>query len=683
LKQRLAVAKGQRGQSKSFAGNKAVGRALDDAAELERIGRLDEAASSLEKIVVSKPQHFQALFQLGAFCSRQGHYADALRHFGRSAELRPREPIVWLNMAIVLLLLGQAEEAVACCDRALALRSNFPEALNTRGHASRALGRIEEAAESFQKAFEQNPEYVAALANYGCALKELRRYEQALSVFDKALERSPDSATIFCNRAAVLIDLDRPGEALINADKALALAPDSFQAINNRGLALKLLKRPEEALIAYEAALTIDRTNAGTWANRGSALADLCRPEEAIASFDHALTLEPRLVAGLANKGIVLGEMGRFEEASLTLRRAIALYPKQTSLFYDLTQLERLSFGDPVVAAMETLADDIEALDVADRIFLRYALATVYEDNANYVAAFRSQCAGAALKRGLIRYDEAAAIDEMERTRQVFDRHLFERMSGCGDSSLAPVFIVGMPRSGSTLVEQILASHSDVAGLGEMDTFIKAMRDSKGPLSGPLQFPDAVSSLSASEVRRIGASYAHRVGVLAPSEKIIVDKMLDNFRFVGLIHLALPWARFIHIRRDPIETCLSCFSKLFSDGVGYSFDLGELGRYYQAHERLMAHWRELLPPGVMLEARYEDIVADLAGQSRGIAAFCGIEWDARCLEFHKSERQVRTASKLQVRQPLFDGSSKRRLSLENYIAPLKAGLGLALERSES
>jgi tetratricopeptide (TPR) repeat protein len=683
LKQHRAVAPGQGGKSKSFERGQAVGRALDKAIGLERTGRSDDAASILEKIVVSDPQHFQALFQLGALRSRQGRHADALRHFHRAAEARPSEPIVRFNTAIVLLASGQAAEAVTCCDKTLALRPNFPEALNARGQALRALGRIEEAAQSYQKAVGLRPDYFEALANYGCALKELRLFEQALAVFDNALEYRSDNAAIFCNRAAVLIDLDRPGEALINADKALALAPESFQAINNRGLALKLLKRPEEALSAYEAALAIDRTNAGTWANRGSALADLGRPEEAIASFDQALTLEPRLIAGLANKGIVLGEMGRFAEASLILRQAIALYPKQTSLHYDLTQLERLSFGDPVVAAMETLADDIKSLAVAERIFLHYALATVHENNANHAAAFRSQCAGATLKRGLIIYDEAAAIDEMERTRQLFDRRFFERRTEWGDSSLAPVFIIGMPRSGSTLVEQILSSHADVAGLGEMDTFIKAMRDSKGPHSGPLQFPDAVASLSATELLRIGASYAHRVCALAPSAEIIVDKMLDNFRFVGLIHLALPKARFIHIRRDPIETCLSCFSKLFSDGVGYSFDLGELGRYYQAHERLMAHWRELLPPGVILEARYEDIVADLDGQSRRIAAFCGIEWDARCLEFHKSERQVRTASKLQVRQPLFDGSSKRRRSLENYIAPLKAGLGLALERSES
>ncbi len=263
----------------------------------------------------------------------------------------------------------------------------------------------------------------------------------------------------------------------------------------------------------------------------------------------------------------------------------------------------------------------------------------------------------------------------MARTAQVFDQAMAARLGGRGESALAPIFIVGMPRSGSTLVEQILSSHQGVSGLGEIGAFGKAMRVNGPHHVGPLAFPELVQSLSAQDAGRIGAAYAKNVRELAPCAGRVVDKMLDNFLHLGLIAAALPKARIIHIRRNPVESCLSCYARWFETGYAFSYDLGELGRYYRAHERLMDHWRAILPEALLITADYEAIVADLEGQSRRLAAFCGLEWDPRCLEFHNNERQVRTASKTQVRQPLFDGTSRRRGALARRLAPLLSALG--------
>ena len=587
--------------------------------------------------------------------------------------------MVWANLAIVLLLLSRPGDALASSGRALSLKPDYPEALILRGNAFRALAQPSAAAECYERALALRPNLLEALVNHGCALKELRLLEKSLAAFDKALEIRSDIAAIFSDRAAVLIDLERPAEALASADQALALAPDQFEAINNRGAALKLLKRSHEALLAFDAALAVNPANAQTWGNRAGVLADFQRPDEALESYARALALDPADATALQNQSILLGELGRFEEAGRAIRRAIALVPDCARFHYNLTQLERLPRTAPEAAAMEALLQKAETLDVRDRVFLHYALAKVHEDNGEMEAAFDRQCAGAALKRSLLHYDEAGTLGVMERTRKIFDAALLQQGKGRGEKTLAPVFIVGMPRSGSSLVEQILASHRGVAGLGEIDAFGKAMSDFNGPDGGPLHFPDAAASLPDAALQRIGASYERRVGAFAPTASLIVDKMLDNFRFLGLIHLALPNAQFIHVRRDPVETCLSCFSKLFSDSVDYSYDLAELGRYYRAYDRLMAHWREVLPKGVMLEARYEDIVRDLEGQSRQLAAFCGLEWDSACLEFYKTERQVRTASKLQVRQPLFDRTSERQRALGQRLAPLTAALQRPVE----
>ncbi len=633
-----------------------------------------QAATGLEKVVAADAGDIQSLFQLGVLRVLQGGYEDALRHFTRVAGALPRETVVRANLAAVAVVLERYEEAVAWCDESLALAPNSAKVLTIRGNALMALRRFEDAATSFKRALSLDPDYLEALVNCGAALRESRRFGEALEALDKAQSLGADSAQALCVRGAVLLDLERPDEALLSLDKAVALAPNDLAALGNRALALKTLNRPENALLACDAALSVDPAHPATWLTRGGALADLGRIDEALSSYDKGLALAPQDAAGLADKGLLLSEIGRFEEAAVLLREAVALAPKRAKLFYNLAQIENLALDDAAVVAAVAQTRDIPSLGAVDQVLLHYALAKVYEDNGQWEPGFRHAKAGAAVKRGLIVYDEAATLDEMAQTERLFDERLAPRLRGNGDESLEPIFIVGMPRSGSTLVEQILSSLAGVCGLGEIDAFGRAMGEGAAARPGQPGVPEFVKSLSRDDVRRIGEAYARNVRRSAPPSSRTVDKMLDNFRYLGLIVAALPRARIIAIRRDPIETCLSCFSRLFSAGVAYSYDLGELGRYYRAHEKLMDHWRATLPDASLLTVDYRSVVSDLAGESRRMAAFCGMDWDPRCLEFHKTARQVRTASRMQVRQPLFDGSHRRGDALAPHLQPLLTAL---------
>ena len=358
-------------------------------------------------------------------------------------------------------------------------------------------------------------------------------------------------------------------------------------------------------------------------------------------------------------------ELGHFDEAYDCLEKAIQLAPRNARFYYSLATSKRLALGDPNVLAMEKLVQSVSSLPADEQIALHFALGKIFADT-DQERSFQHLLKGNALKRRQIDYDEAAVPTVLEHTRAVFTAELMRRNAGLGHPSCVPLFILGMPRSGTTLVEQILASHPKVFGAGELDDFGKAIV--------ALRFPNVVSPMSGEQLRQLGESYVSGIGVAAPAAERITNKAPGNFRFAGLIHLVLPNARIIHTRRDPVDTCLSCFSTLFTERVSYCYDLKELGRYYRAYEAMMAHWRSVLPQNVMLEVQYEDVVTDLEGQARRIVAHCGLEWDDACLDFHNTERPIRTASATQVRQRIYNSSVGRWRAYEPFLGPLLAEL---------
>jgi hypothetical protein len=326
---------------------------------------------------------------------------------------------------------------------------------------------------------------------------------------------------------------------------------------------------------------------------------------------------------------------------------------------------------------MEHLAEDSASLSVGDKIELHFALGKAYEDLGRHAEAFRQWLDGNALKRRHITYNEAITLAILDDARSVFTPELIRTSQISGQSSSVPVFIIGMPRSGTTLVEQILASHPQVVGGGELKHFSRAVESIRGRLGGPTTLPDLMSNMTSEDFHDLGTRYLVEIERLARGAMHITDKLPNNFIYAGLMHLALPNAPIIHTVRDPIDTCISCFSKLFADEQNYTYDLTELGRYYRHYQALMEHWHHVLPPGRILDVRYEDVVADLEGQARRIIAHCGLDWDPRCLTFHQTERPIRTASATQVRQPIYDSAVGRWRVHTPFLGLLLAELGIA------
>ena len=610
-----------------------VSRDFREALSLSLEGRLDEALLRCQAVLNKKPYHFDALHLLGFLFYKRGQIAEAIDYMNAAVIQRPTDVETLSALAMLHFKQGHHAELLKTCDSILGLRPDNMDALINRGCALMALQRHAEALKSFSKAAGRAPSNPLVHNNRGNALRELGRFEDALASFAKALTLDPNFVEAWSNQGHAFLALKRNSEALASYDKALSCQPNYVDAINGRAAALMSLGRHDEALITY----------------------------------DKAIALDPAFEGLYNNKATALTEIGRLDEAIELIKTAIKLAPGKAALYYKLLDAKRLAKDDLHWDAMQRLYQDNHSLSIDDQIYLHFGLAKGFADTNDHERAFRHWCSGSALKRGQLAYDEEETLNAFKRVEAAFTGAILESRKGPGDPSSAPIFIVGMPRSGSTLVEQILASHSKVHGAGEIDDFSQSISQLPG-----FRSPEHLSQLSSEALRQLGANYNRRIRrAVPPTAERVVDKMLENFQFVGLIHMALPNARIIHTCRDPIDTCFSCFTTLFNEAnLPFTYDLTELGRYYRAYEALMAHWRSVLPAGVMLDLRYEDVVDDLEAQTKRILDFCGLDWDPHCLNFHQTKRPVHTASVNQVRQPLYQSSVGRARLYEPFLGSL-------------
>ena len=695
--------------STSQLSSPAVREIFAGALQHQQAGRWQEASRLYRQILVFDPSHADSLHRLGLITHQLGHPLLGIGLVRQAVALHPAEPSYHLNLANLLMRQGQPDEAIACyriainlvpdsiealnnCgtalrdlgrpaealenyDRALVLAPRLAEVHNNRGVALKDLNRPVEALASYKTALALRPSYVEALNNRGNALRQLTRLSEALASYDQALALRPDFPEALNNRASTRRDMGRLAAALVDYDCALALRPDYFDALNNRGSTLRDLGRAAAALADYDRALALRPDHAEVLNNRAAALRDLDRAAEAVQCYNRALALAPGYADAWCNKGIVLNEIGRFSEAKEAIETAIRLVPTNARFYYNLNLARRLQADDPHLLAMYRLAQNMAAFGPEGQIYLHFAMGKALADLHDHEASFRHFLHGNALKRRQVAYDEAATLATFASTQAAFTNDLMRANQRAGEPSCVPVFILGMPRSGSTLVEQILASHPQVFGAGEIDDFEQAMADCAGATTLQPHPPTPHPPQPASPwLRQLGSSYLARIRRMAPAAGRIINKTPENFRFLGLIHLSLPNARIIHTRRDPVDTCLSCFTHLFVSGLSFSYDLAELGRYYRGYEALMAHWRSVLPSDVMLDLDYEQLIADPEAQARRIIAHCGLRWDTRCLDFHQTPRAVRTASTAQVRQPIYKSAIGRWQSIEPFLEPLLAGL---------
>ena len=647
---------------------------FQQAVALHGQGRLGEAEKLYAEILKRDDRHFDSIYRLGILRLQQNRFAEAEGLFRRAVKADKRSADAQHHLAIALTGLGRLDDSIAHYRKALALKPRDAGAHNNIGYALQKLGRHDEAARHFEKAVSINPDYPEAHNNLGNALQALERTDDAIEHYRQALALRPNYAEAFSNLASALAVQNRHEEAIENCRKALALAPENAEAHLNLANSLGAMERPQEALAHYQKAAAIDPANAEAYARTAFMLFHLGRIGEAIAQCEQALAIEPDHGDALRNLGVALRALGRVDEAIGRFEEAIAAAPRDAAgLYYVLATSRRMSASDPHFAAMQYLAGRMKSLTAENQIGLHFALGKAFADVGDHQQSFQHLLQGNALKRqDFVDHDEAQLLARFARIEAVFSAKLFDDKKSLGNSSPVPVFIIGMPRSGTSLVEQILASHPGVFGAGER----YELGDLAQALAGPegAEFPEAVAGMSGEALDALGTSYLDAIRPLAPAATRITDKMPGNFFHAGLIHLALPNARIIHTRRDPRDTAMSCFSTLFAMGHPHTYDLAELGRYIRAYETLMAHWRRVLPIGAMLDVQYETLVGNLETEAKRIVDYCGLEWDDACLSFHETKRPVRTASVIQVRQPIYGSSVGRWRPYEKELEPFLRAL---------
>jgi tetratricopeptide (TPR) repeat protein len=638
--------------------------------------RLEEALAAFEKSIALSPQYALALSNLGNVYQELGRFDHAILSYDKAIALTPDDAEALYNRGGALQKLRQFEEALLSYEKAITVKPDYADAFSNRGAVLQALGRHSEAVTSFDRAIALKPNLPEALCNRGGALHELTRFDEAIASYDNAIALKPDFAECFNYRGMSFEKLGRLPEALASFERAIALEADYAEAYGSRGMVLKEMKRFDEALASYDRAIALKSDNAEAFNNRGIVLRELQRWDEAIASLETALALKPDLADAHNNMGTVLQDLGQLQQAQECYQKAIRLNPNLATVYVNLADMKKFKKGDPDLAAIEALAARVDGLTKIDRMQLDFALGKAYGDLKDYKRSFAHLLAGNAAKRATISYDEMDTFAFFDRIESIFTPELIAQKAGHGDCSRLPIFILGMPRSGTTLIEQIIASHPMVYGAGEVPLFQDAVLSERGSDGQTVRFPELVSTLNPEALQHIGSRYTAGLRRLAPRSERVTDKMVSNYFFAGLIHLALPEAKIIHCVRNPLDTCISCFSKLFTAEVNHTYDLGELGRYYKRYERLMTHWRHVLSDQRILEVRYEDVIGDFEGQARRIIASCDIPWDPRCLAFYKTNRPVRTASATQVRRPIYTNAVGRWRVYEEHLKPLLEALAI-------
>ena len=585
----------------------------------------------------------------------------------RAVAARPDDAGAWHSLAFALIAAGKLAPARDCLERAVELDGASVMTRNNLGIVLHRLGEADLACAAYGVALQLDPDNAVAHANLACVLGELGQFEASLAHAERAAALTPGELAPCIYAAVAQANLDRREAALFWLDRALGLAPRNLAVLIDRAELLRVLGRAEEGLADALTAVELEPHNPNAQNALGLICQALGRDEQALAAFDRAAALAPRPARVHANKAIVLLELGRRSEALASLDLALAAEPGLASAWYVRSDLKVFGPNDPDIAAMEAILDQ-GAAPSQDRVLMRFALGKAYLDAGDGPRAFAHLGEGGRLKRAGMAHDPQAAADEMARLAEIFTPALFERFAGAGAPSAAPIFIVGMPRCGGTLIEQILASHPEVRAGGEPRHVDELVADLGGV------YPEAMAVIGRDRVAALGQAYLDRAQGASAARRV-TDKAANLYLRVGLIHLILPNARIIHCRRDAIDTCLSCYSKLFTTGQAFTYDLAELGDYYRRYAGLMDHWAAVLRPDTFIEVDYEAVVDDLEGQARRLVALCGLDWDPRCLRFHETERAVRTASLNQVRQPIYRSSVGRWKRFRDQLAPLRAALG--------
>ena len=606
------------------------------AALLEQ-DKIPASIATLEAVLGGTPDFANARVDLARAYRRSGQASRAREEVRRVLEKMPRHPLAWLAYADALVDLGQYADARVAFERA-------------------------------QRCDPQRQQVEEATA----ALVADDR-ETSERIFRDILRTDPSHVAALCGLAALSLAADKPTDAerlLRHALKQSASIPLAWRGL---GQVLMALGRLAEAEAAARRLLKVEPENPDSWITIAAVATRLMRQEEALEAYEQAARLKPEEVQLRMSIGHVHKTLGRRKESEAAYKAALAMEPGAAEAYWSLADLKNYSFSDTEIAAMQQLFNN-NGIERARAAQLHFALGKAFEQREQYADAFSHYARGNALRRLDAPFDIEHFERRTARIRTFFDAAFFARLAGSGDASAAPIFIVGLPRSGSTLVEQILASHSRVEGTMELPNIINITHQFDDMLASRDGYPETVGTAPVGAFATLGARYLEETAVLRTGREHFTDKLPNNFSHVGLIHAILPRATIIDARRHPMDSCFSVFKQHFAEGQTFSYDLGDLGCYYRCYLSLMDHWDAVLP-GKVLHFQYEDLVRDPETNIRRLLEHCRLPFEAACLSFHETRRSVRTASAEQVRQPLYTSGVGYWRHFEIELEPLRLALG--------
>ena len=613
------------------------------AAAWRRLGEPARAAEQLEALIREHADWPAALLERALCRSALGEGGAALAELRRVVQLDPRLSDAWRALGDHLSAIGDATGADQAYLRQIQAAAGDPRLRR----AALALGghQIPVAEALLREHLKVHPTDVAAIRMFAEVAARLGRYRDAALLLERALELAPSFLAARKNYALVLHRQTRAAEALREVDTLLGAEPGNPGHRNLKAVILGTIGRYEESIALYEQLLQEYPGQPKLW-----------------LSYGH-----------------VLKTAGRSREGVQAYRRALALDPGEAEAYWSLANLKTFRFDAADEAAMRIQRARAD-LPAASHCFIEFALGKAEEDAGRYAAAFAHYEAANRLRRTEVPYQAEDLRGLVRRTRARLDRRFFAERSGHGSPAADPIFIVGLPRAGSTLIEQILASHPQVEGTLELPDLISMARglSSLRPEAADTAFPEVLFELSAQQCRALGEEYLNRTRIYrrtgAPR---FIDKLPNNFAHIALIQLILPNARIIDARRHPLGCCFSAFKQYFARGQSFSYGLEDLGHYYRDYVALMAHFDAVLP-GRVHRVHYEALVDDMETQVRALLAYCGLAYDDRCLRYFENERAVRTASSEQVRQPIYREGLDHWRHFEAFLSPLKAALGPVL-----
>jgi len=599
----------------------------------------------------SNPGSVEHLRLLGHALSKQSRYDEAEQTVRLALSLKPEFPHLHEDLGSVLALQDRHDEAVPCFERAIVLEPRLTLAHKKLGQSLALLGRGREADAAFEEYFEQQP----AKGKVALAMDHLRadRKTEAIDTLHSALRENPDNVdALRCLAGIFMREEGRVSDAEALLRRATTRAPDFAAAWSMLANLLRESGRHREAIDCFKTVATLEPDNPAAWAGLGATYAHVGEVQKSIDAYDRSLALNWGVAGVHMGYGHVLKTAGDQSRALEAYRAAIRLRPDFGEVYWSMANLKVFRFKSEEVAAMEVQVARTDLSASAD-VHFRFALGKAHEDKGDYEAAWHYYDSGNQRQRKRVSHDPVVNEVRHEEIIEVFSREFLESRAGAGFDAPDPILIVGLPRSGSTLIEQILASHSLVEGTAELPT-LSRVADSIGRYRRDhVVYPKSALELRTKDFRAYGQQYIEETrNYRSTSRPFFTDKLPNNFSHIGLMHLILPNAKIINARRHPCDSCLGSYRQLWGEGQHFTYDMMELAAYYRQYHATMQHWHDVLP-GKVLDVHYEETVTDLETQVRRILEHCGLPFEETCVRFHETQRAVKTASSEQVRQPLY------------------------------